>query len=82
MSRNAPAMLVAVLSGLCTSLLAGLFIASWTVGGIQPAYAAPPRVERDPPHLVAPTDGWREAGYERMGLWESEHDLDAEMSDG
>jgi hypothetical protein len=57
------------LGGLIVSMLAGFLLASWTVSGIVPAYAAPP-FARSEARIAAPTDGWREAGYERIGLWE------------
>ncbi len=68
MSRTFPVIAVACLGGLFLSLMAGFLLASWTVAGITPAYAAPPVIARAESRIV--TDGWRDAGYERIGLWE------------
>lgn len=68
MSRTFPVIAIASLGGLFLSLMTGFLLASWTFAGITPAYAAPPVIARDEPRIV--TDGWREAGYERIGLWE------------
>jgi hypothetical protein len=65
-----PILAVACLGGVLASLLAGFMLASWTVAGIMPGYAAPPAVARLEPRIVAPSDSWREAGYDRIGLWE------------
>ncbi len=68
-SRTFPMIAFACLSGVFFSLLSGFFLASWTIAGIIPAHAVPPTLaQSDPPRIV--TDGWREAGYERIGLWE------------
>ncbi len=68
MLRTFPTMILAGLAGMFVSLMAGFLLASWTIGGISPAYAAPPSFASSDPVIV--TDGWREAGYDRIGLWE------------
>lgn len=68
MARTLPMMALAGLAGLFVSLMAGFLLASWTIAGIIPAYAAPPIIAASEPVIV--TDGWREAGYDRIGLWE------------
>lgn len=68
MLRTFPVMALTGLAGLIISLMAGFLLASWTIAGIIPAYAAPPSMASSEPRIV--TDGWREAGYERIGLWE------------
>lgn len=67
MSRTFPLFAVLFLGGLFVSLLGGFLLASWTVAGIIPAYAAPPSLAQAAPSI---DDGWRGAGYERIGLWE------------
>lgn len=69
-SRSFPVLAVACLGGLLTSLVAGFMLASWAVAGIVPAYAKPPAIAQLEPRVVPPTNGWHEAGYERIGLWE------------
>lgn len=68
MLRTFPVMALAGMAGLLVSLVTGFLIASWTIAGIVPAYASPPAIERAEPQMVA--DTWREAGYDRIGLWE------------
>lgn len=70
MSRSFPLLAVVMLIGLIASLLAGFLLASWAVAGIVPAYAAPPAFARSGPRADPAADGWRDAGYERIGLWE------------
>ncbi len=68
MSRTFPLLMIIAVAGAMCSLVAGFLLASWTVAGITPAYAAPPVIAQSEPRIV--TNGWREAGYERIGLWE------------
>lgn len=68
MSRSLPMIALASLAGVFASLMAGFLLASWAIAGIVPAYAAPPAIAQSEPGMV--TDGWREAGYDRIGLWE------------
>lgn len=69
MERTLPLLIVGLLGGLLASLLAGFLLASWALAGIAPAYAAPPIAHEDSQRTVS-QDSWREAGYERIGLWE------------
>jgi hypothetical protein len=69
-SRSFPLLAVMMLIGAAASLVAGFLLASWAVAGIVPAYAAPPAFARADPRDDAAADRWREAGYERIGLWE------------
>ena len=68
MSRTFPVYALLLLGTMITSVLAGFLLASWTVGGIAPAHAAPPTLARSEP--IAFDDSWRAAGYARIGLWE------------
>lgn len=68
MLRTFPVMALAGGAGLLVSLVTGFLLASWTIAGIIPAYATPPLIAQSEPQIV--TDGWREAGYDRIGLWE------------
>ena len=69
MERTFPLLVVGLLGGLLASLLAGFLLASWAIAGIAPAYAAPPAAS-EYSQRSASEDSWREAGYERIGLWE------------
>ena len=66
--RTFPVMALIGVAGLLVSLMVGFLLASWTVAGIVPAHAAPPAFASSEPQTI--TDKWREAGYERIGLWE------------
>ena len=68
MLRTFPVMALAGLVGLLVSLVTGFLLASWTIAGIIPAHAAPPAFAASEPEPA--TDRWREAGYDRIGLWE------------
>lgn len=81
MARTFPLFVVSLVGGLIVSLLAGFLLASWTVAGIVPAYAAPPALAREEPRRIMPDDSWREAGYARIGLWE-EPRFDPDQADG
>lgn len=81
MARTFPLFAVGLLGGVIVSMLAGFMLASWAIAGITPAYAAPPTFARSEPRVIG-TDSWREAGYDRIGLWEQPDaaDLHAEGS--
>lgn len=68
MTRALPLFVVLILGASVVSMLAGFLLASWTLAGIAPAYAAPAAFARSEPRVAA--KGWREAGYARIGLWE------------
>ncbi|UVO51970.1 hypothetical protein M0208_16165 [Sphingomonas sp. SUN019] len=67
---NHAALIVAGLSGALASMAGGFLIASYTISGITPAYATPPRPERMTARVVPPSDDWREANYRHIGLWD------------
>lgn len=70
MARTFSVFALLMLGTVITSVLAGFLLASWTVAGIAPAYAAPPTLEQSDAREAAVTDSWREAGYARIGLWD------------
>ena len=81
MSRTFPFFAVLFMGGLIVSMLAGFLLASWAMAGITPAYGAPPALAASQLRIASPNDGWREAGYSRIGLWE-EPQLEAAYADG
>lgn len=44
MPRNIPATILGIMAGAAVSMSSGFLLATYVVGGITPAYAAPPRI--------------------------------------